>query len=182
MGGGTQEEVEPERESTVRNSWAVERLSPRERELYQEHPVPEEFPVELSEAEWRERLTDAQFHILRNHGTERAFTGELLHNSEEGVYYSAATGQPLFHSSSKYDSRTGWPSYTHPIEPDAVRYRIDVSFGMVRLEVVDSLSGSHLGHVFPDGPAPTGLRYCINSEAMIFVPSGGEPPELLTAN
>lgn len=186
--GGSGEETPAPRDTPAQqepageNAWAIRRLSTLERALFEEYPAPDTFPVTLSEDEWRERLTDMQFYVLREHGTERSFTGELLHNSEVGTYYSAATGQPLFHSSTKYDSRTGWPSYTEPVEPGAVRYRVDVSFGMVRLEVVDSLSGSHLGHVFPDGPAPTGLRYCINSAALIFVPEGEEPPPLLRAD
>ncbi len=175
----------PTREVTTMGSGSREErtiqfLTPAERRLFEDYPVPEEFSVTLSEQEWRERLDEMQFYVLREHGTERAFTGELLENEETGTYYSAATGQPLFHSDTKYDSRTGWPSFTAPIKPDAVRYRIDTSYGMVRLEVVDSLSGSHLGHVFPDGPLPTGLRYCINSAALVFVPDGGEEPVLIT--
>lgn len=156
-------------------------LTPSERELVEQYPAPESFDVELSEQEWRARLTDFQYFVLRQKGTERAFSGELNFNSERGTYYSAATGQPLFHSDDKFESGTGWPSYTRPIAPDAVSYRIDRTYGMVRVEVVDSLSGSHLGHVFPDGPQPTGLRYCMNSAAMVFVPDGGEPPALITA-
>ena len=155
-------------------------LTPAERELVQQYPAPEAFPVTLTEDQWRQRLSDFEFFVLREHGTERAFSGELLDNAERGVYYSAATGEPLFHSDTKFKSGTGWPSYTTPIEPDAVRYRLDTSYGMVRVEVVDSLSGSHLGHVFPDGPEPTGLRYCMNSAALVFVPEGGDPPPLIT--
>ncbi len=155
-------------------------LTPNERELVEQFPAPESFPVELSEDDWRARLTEFQYFILREHGTERAFTGELLEVEESGTYYSAATGEPLFHSDTKFESGTGWPSFTEPIEPQAVRYRLDTSYGMVRVEVVDSLSGSHLGHVFPDGPDPTGLRYCMNSAAMVFVPDGESPPELIT--
>lgn len=158
----------------------LEYLTPNERELVESYPAPEEFPVQLSEAEWRDRLTEFQYFILREHGTERAFTGDLLGVTESGTFYSAATGQPLFRTETKFESGTGWPSFTAPIEPDAVRYRLDTSYGMVRVEVVDSLSGSHLGHVFPDGPEPTGLRYCMNSAAMIFVPDGGEAPALIT--
>ncbi len=155
-------------------------LTPNERTLVEDFPAPDSFTVELSEEEWRTRLSEFQYFILREHGTERAFTGELLDVEESGTYYSAATGEPLFHSSTKFESGTGWPSFTEPIEPDAVRYRLDTSYGMVRVEVVDSLSGSHLGHVFPDGPEPTGLRYCMNSAAMVFVPDGEEPPALIT--
>lgn len=171
-------------EVTMRSGRSEERalrfLSPPERTLAETYPAPTRFPVTLSDEEWKNRLTDMEFHVLRRHGTESAFTGELLNNSQTGVYYSAATGQPLFHSRTKYDSGTGWPSFTHPIEPTAVRYRVDTSYGMVRLEVVDSLSGSHLGHVFPDGPEPTGLRYCLNSAALIFVAEGEQPPTLIT--
>ena len=155
-------------------------LSESERELVENYPAGESFPVELTEEEWRQRLDDFQYHVLREQGTERAFTGELYDNKEAGTYYSAATGQPLFHSSTKYESGTGWPSFWEPIEPDAVRYRVDTAYGMVRIEVIDSLSGSHLGHVFTDGPEPTGLRYCLNSASLVFVPEGAEPPEILT--
>lgn len=137
------------------------------------------FPVELSRQEWQKRLESAQFHVLREQGTERAFTGELNGNKRAGVYYSAATGQPLFHSDDKFDSGTGWPSFTKPIAPDAVAYRIDKSLFSRRIEVMDSLSGSHLGHVFPDGPKPTGQRYCMNSAAFVFVPEGETPPPML---
>ena len=155
-------------------------LTPNERRLVERFPAPERFPVVRSEEEWQARLSEFQYFILREKGTERAFTGELLEEKRDGIYYSAATGEPLFHSDSKFESGTGWPSFTEPIRPDAVRYRLDTGFGMVRVEVVDSLSGSHLGHVFPDGPDPTGLRYCMNSAAMVFVPEGEEPPEILT--
>ncbi|MFA7567469.1 MAG: peptide-methionine (R)-S-oxide reductase MsrB, partial [Alkalispirochaeta sp.] len=101
-------------------------------------------------------------------------------NKEAGTYYSAATGEPLFSSEAKFDSGTGWPSFFQPLKPDAVRYHVDKSYGMVRVEVVDSLSGSHLGHVFTDGPEPTGLRYCLNSASLVFVPEGEEPPPLIT--
>lgn len=139
-----------------------------------------DYPVELSEERWRSRLTEMEYYVLREQGTERAFTGELDGEKRRGVYYSAATGQPLFHSEDKYDSGTGWPSFTKPISPEAVAYLWDSGLFSRRIEVVDSLSGSHLGHVFTDGPAPTGQRYCMNSAAMVFVPEGGQPPELLT--
>ncbi len=136
-------------------------------------------PIVLSDEEWEERLTDFQYHILREKRTERAFTGKLNKNYVEGTYYSAATGQPLFSSETKFDSGTGWPSFYQPVDPDAVILKEDKSYGMRRVEVLDSSSGSHLGHVFPDGPKPTGLRYCINSEALIFVPRGEEPPDIV---
>jgi len=138
-----------------------------------------DYPVELTESQWRRRLTEEQFDILREKGTEYAFSGEYDKFYEKGTYYSAATGQPLFSSEAKYDSGTGWPSFYEPIDKDAVVLVEDNTFFMRRIEVVDSLSGSHLGHVFPDGPDPTGMRFCMNSAAMIFVPEGGEPPEVL---
>ena len=138
-----------------------------------------DWPVRMSQQEWRDRLDSTEYRILREMGTERAFSGEYDGFYEPGIYYSAATGQPLFHSEHKYDSRTGWPSFTQPISPDAVAYVWDTSLFSRRIEVVDSLSGSHLGHVFADGPGPTGQRYCMNSVAMVFVPEGGTPPPML---
>ncbi len=155
-------------------------LSQKERTLVEELPVEDSFPVERTEEEWRKLLDDVRYHVLREKGTEGAFSGPLNTNKDAGTYHSAATGQPLFSSDAKYDSGSGWPSFTQPVEPDAVRYRIDQSHGMVRIEVVDSLSGSHLGHVFPDGPEPTGLRYCMNSASLVFVPEGGTPPDILS--
>ncbi len=137
------------------------------------------FPVTLSDREWKSRLTGDQYYILREKGTEYAYTGEYDKFYKKGTYYSAATGQPLFRSNAKFNSGTGWPSFFAPIDRDAVVLIEDNSLFMQRVEVVDSLSGSHLGHVFPDGPAPTGLRFCINSDALIFVPEGEEPPELI---
>ena len=137
------------------------------------------FPVKLDAAEWKKRLTPERYYILRERGTEYPFSGEYDKFYAEGVYYSAATGEPLFSSAAKYDSGTGWPSFYEPISPDAILYRVDYDIGVPRIEVVDGRSGSHLGHVFEDGPAPTGLRYCLNSAALIFVPKGGSAPPVL---
>ena len=141
--------------------------------------TPVDYPVQLSDAQWRRRLDGERYDVLRHDDTERPFRNALFDNKEPGIYYSAATGQPLFSSEDKYESGTGWPSFTRPISPDAVAYFEDRSLFSRRIEVVDSLSGSHLGHVFNDGPAPTGQRYCMNSAALIFVPEGGDPPPMI---
>ena len=134
------------------------------------------YPIILTDAEWKAKLTEGQYYILRKQGTERAFTGKYDKFYEKGTYYSAASLQPVFSSETKFKSGTGWPSFYAPITPDAVLLIKDESHGMVRWEVVDSKSGSHLGHVFDDGPEPTGKRYCMNSAALIFVPAGGAAP------
>jgi len=126
--------------------------------------------LELSEEEWHKRLTPEQFQVLRQHGTERPFTGCFLGTKEPGTYVCAGCGNPLFTAGRKFESGTGWPSFTEPVSADSVTAIHDDSHGMRRTEVRCGRCDGHLGHVFPDGPPPTGLRYCMNSVALQHVP------------
>lgn len=128
-----------------------------------------EFEVQKTEQEWQETLTPEQFRVLRKHGTERAGTSPLDKNYDEGTYLCAGCGQPLFPSDTKFNSGTGWPSFYEPLE-DAVETRVDRSLFMTRTEVHCSRCGGHLGHVFNDGPKPTGQRYCMNGVSLEFTP------------
>ncbi|MEM7448130.1 MAG: peptide-methionine (R)-S-oxide reductase MsrB [Myxococcota bacterium] len=134
-------------------------------------PPPIESRLHLSEEAWKRRLTRDQYRILRQEGTERAFSHPLNGEHRSGTFHCSGCGAPLFRSSDKFDSRTGWPSFTRPVEAGRVSERTDLSHGMIRTEVECARCGGHLGHVFEDGPAPTGLRYCINGTSLDFAPS-----------
>lgn len=127
--------------------------------------------LEKSEKEWKKELTEMEYYVLRKKGTERAFTGDLWDNKEEGKYVCAACGLELFDSETKYKSGSGWPSFYQPLVDEHVAEDVDYKIGYKRVEVLCSRCGGHLGHVFDDGPKPTGLRYCINSVSLDFIPN-----------
>ena len=129
--------------------------------------------MKKSEAEWKHELTPEQYHVTREKGTERAFTGEYWDEKTKGIYRCVCCGEPLFSSDTKYDSGTGWPSFYAPMDPEQVETEEDRSLGMRRTEVTCSNCGAHLGHVFPDGPRPSGVRYCINSCSLKLDPNDG---------
>ena len=132
------------------------------------------YPVSKTEQEWREQLTDEQFHVTRKAGTERAFSGPNWDAKDEGLYHCVCCDSPLFKSDTKFDSGTGWPSFWEPVSETAVADRPDNTLFMRRTESVCNTCGAHLGHVFPDGPPPTGQRYCMNGTAMVLKNKNGE--------
>lgn len=135
--------------------------------------------VEKTDAEWQKQLTPEQYQIARGKGTEPAFCGTLLDNHREGIYHCVCCGLPLFASDAKFNSGTGWPSFFQPIARENILTRADDSYGMHRTEILCTRCDAHLGHVFDDGPQPTGLRFCLNSASLTFVDKGREVPELV---
>ena len=131
------------------------------------NPTPEK-RVEKSEEEWKTILTPEQYRVTRQKGTESPHTGALCSIYDEGQYNCICCNTPLFDSTLKFDSSSGWPSFTQPIQVNSIKYHKDVSFGMVRVELICNSCDAHLGHIYPDGPPPSGLRYCVNSEAMVL--------------
>jgi peptide-methionine (R)-S-oxide reductase len=134
-------------------------------DLAKSNPAPDT-EVKKSDAEWKTQLTPEQYRVTRQHGTEPAFTGEYCESHSPGVYACVCCGTALFDSTVKFESGTGWPSFTEPVKENVIRYEKDTSWGMTRIEVLCNVCKAHLGHVFPDGPRPSGLRFCINSASL----------------